>query len=87
MFDQGENRMAEVKWRREDEEHGGGVGEDVVLLVHGSMYESVYMYVCNGEKGKRGHNDECNEIITLITVMMSTEQVGPDDIDIWLTTL
>lgn len=54
LFDRGENRMAEVKWRREDEEQGGGVGEDVVLLVHRSMYESVYNVCLQWRKRQAG---------------------------------
>lgn len=58
---------------------------------------SVYINVSVNEKDKKGHNDECSEIITLITDMMSTEQTGPDDKntgkhpqppkDVWLTTV
>lgn len=94
-FDRGENRIAEVKRRRNDEEHGWGA----VLLVHSSTYERVYtVCVCQqwGKKGKQGHNDECNEIVSLITVIISSEEVGFGDkstgtqsvpsIDIWLIT-
>lgn len=72
---------------------------EVLVCVLSYAWECLYHRVCNGKKkkGKRGHSDECSEIITLITAMMSTARAGSDDkntekqpeppIDVWLTTL
>lgn len=41
-FDRGENRMDEERRRRKDDGSiGGGVGEEVVPLMHASMYDRV----------------------------------------------
>lgn len=79
---------------------GGGEkdGEEVVLCLCTVVCMRVCISLCRQwKKDKRGHDDECTEIITLITVMMSKERAGPDDksmekqpeppIDVWLTTL
>lgn len=99
-----------IEWEKErgggkDEKSGGGDERirqrgsryQECLFVYCSILESVFINVSGNEKGKWGHNDECSEIISLITVMMSIEQTGSDDkntrkqpeppIDVWLTTL
>ena len=79
----GENRTSEGrrrrgrwrKWGRRWEERGKN-GEEVVLAC---LQQHVWEHVCCSRwgGGKRGHDDECNKSISLITGAASTEWAGP----------